>query len=46
MATAFATTLRRMGVPVATGDVVSFVQALGSLGIDSRSASQVASRIG
>jgi uncharacterized protein with von Willebrand factor type A (vWA) domain len=38
MATAFATTLRRMGVPVATGDVVSFVEALGRLGLDSRSA--------
>ena len=38
MATAFATTLRRLGVPVATGDVVSFVQALGQVGLDSRSA--------
>ena len=38
MATAFATTLRRMGVPVATGDVVSFVEALGQVGLDSRSA--------
>ena len=38
LATAFATTLRRMGVPVATGDVVSFVEALGQLGIDERSA--------
>jgi uncharacterized protein with von Willebrand factor type A (vWA) domain len=38
MATAFATTLRRMGVPVATGDVVMFVEALGHVGIDARSA--------
>ena len=38
MATAFATTLRRMGVPVATGDVVSFVEALGQVGLDTRGA--------
>src|SRR5687768_8009722 len=38
MATAFATTLRRMGVPVTTGDAVSFVEALGQLGLDSRTA--------
>ena len=38
MATAFATTLRRMGVPVATGDVVSFVEALGQVGLESRTA--------
>lgn len=38
MATAFATTLRRMGVPVATGDVVSFVEALGQVGLESRRA--------
>lgn len=38
LATAFATTLRRMGVPVATGDVVSFVEALGQVGIESRRA--------
>ena len=38
MATAFATTLRRMGVPVTTGDVVSFVEALGQVGLDSRTA--------
>jgi uncharacterized protein len=38
MAAAFATTLRRFGVAVATGDVVTFVQALGAVGIDDRSA--------
>lgn len=36
LATAFATTLRRMGVPVATGDVVSFVEALGQVGLEER----------
>ncbi|HVF31940.1 MAG TPA: VWA domain-containing protein [Acidimicrobiales bacterium] len=38
MATAFASTLRRMDVPVSTGDAVSFVQALGRVGLDSRNA--------
>src|SRR5687768_4900734 len=38
MAVAFAETLRRTGVPVATGDVVTFVEALGRLGLESRSA--------
>ena len=38
LATAFASTLRRMGVPVATGDVVTFVEALGEVGLESRSA--------
>ena len=38
MATAFAATLRRMGVPVTTGDAVSFVEALGQVGLDSRRA--------
>src|SRR5688500_9829486 len=38
MATAFASTLRRMGVPVTTGDVVSFVDALGQVGLEARSA--------
>ncbi len=38
MAAAFATTLRRLGVPVATGDVVGFVQALGAVGVDDRAA--------
>src|SRR5688500_11542418 len=38
MATAFASTLRRMGVPVTTGDVVSFVEALGQVGLDARTA--------
>jgi hypothetical protein len=37
MATAFATTLRRMGVPVATGDVLTFVDALGQVGVEERS---------
>jgi uncharacterized protein len=38
IAAAFATTLRRFGVPVTTGDVVTFVEALGQVGIDDRSA--------
>jgi uncharacterized protein with von Willebrand factor type A (vWA) domain len=38
IATAFATTLRRMGVPVATGDVLMFVEALGQVGVDDRTA--------
>lgn len=38
MATAFATTLRRLGVPIATGDVVTFVEALGRVGIEERAA--------
>ena len=36
LATAFATALRRMGVPVATGDVLAFVDALGQVGLDGR----------
>jgi uncharacterized protein with von Willebrand factor type A (vWA) domain len=38
MAAAFATTLRRSGVPVATGNVVTFVEAMGSVGIEDRAA--------
>ena len=38
IATAFATTLRRMGVPVSTGDVLTFVDALGQVGVDDRQA--------
>jgi uncharacterized protein with von Willebrand factor type A (vWA) domain len=36
MAAAFATALRRFGVPVATGNVVTFVEALGQVGIEDR----------
>jgi hypothetical protein len=36
MAAAFATTLRRSGVPVATGNAVAFVEALGRVGIEER----------
>ena len=38
MATAFATMLRRLGVPVSTGDVVTFVEALGEVGLEERAA--------
>lgn len=36
MAVAFASTLRRLGVGVSTGNVVAFVEALGCVGIDER----------
>lgn len=36
IATAFATTLRRLGIPVSTGDAVTFVEALGQVGIEDR----------
>jgi hypothetical protein len=38
MAAAFGATLRRMGVPVSTGDLVTFVEALGEVGLDDRRA--------
>jgi len=38
MATAFAATLRRLGVPISTGDVLTFVDALGQVGIEERAA--------
>ncbi len=38
MATAFASTLRRLQVPVSTGNVLAFVDALGCLGVDDRRA--------
>jgi len=38
LATAFATTLRRLGIPVSTGDVVTFVEALGQVGLEERAA--------
>lgn len=38
IATAFAAVLRRMGVPVAPGDVTTFVEALGQVGLEDRSA--------
>ena len=44
IATAFATTLRRLGVPVATGDALTFVEALGAVGIEERSAVYWAAR--
>jgi uncharacterized protein with von Willebrand factor type A (vWA) domain len=36
IATAFASVLRRLGVPVSTGDVLTFVDALGQVGIEER----------
>ncbi len=36
MAVAFASTLRRLGVGVSTGNVIAFVEALGCVGIDDR----------
>jgi uncharacterized protein with von Willebrand factor type A (vWA) domain len=44
IATAFASVLRRLGVPVSTGDVLTFVEALGAVGIEDRSAVYWAAR--
>ncbi len=38
MAAAFATALRRFGVPVSTGNLLTFVEALGAVGVEERSA--------
>lgn len=44
IATAFASILRRLGVPVSTGDVLTFVAALGEVGIEERAAVYWAAR--